>query len=236
MEWIPAFGDVQMAVSDTHRFGTDAMLLSHFAAPKPGEKICELGTGCGLIALRLAATGIPAAVHGIDIAPEAIDLARTSAAAFDGTPRPTFAVADWSHPRDIAPAGSYRRVVCNPPYFPPNSGGISEHPAARLARHEQPDTLPSLCRAAAWLLTSGGTFCLCHRPDRLPAVLSALTACRLEPKLLQPVQNRADTPTWLFLLAARKDGKPGLSWQAPLILQNADGSLSEVYREIYNLR
>lgn len=232
--WIPIRGDVQVAVSDTHRFGTDAILLSHFAAPRSGEPICELGTGCGAIALRLCADGVPAAVHGVDIAPEAIALAQRSAAAFTGTPCPTFAVADWNEPRSIAPAGSYRRVVCNPPYFPPDSGVVSRDPADRLARHEQPDTLDHLCRAAAWLLKSGGSFCLCHRPQRLAAVLAALTAHRLEPKRLQPVQQRADTPPWLFLLEARKDGRPGLTWEPPLILQQPDGTPSAAYREIYN--
>lgn len=233
MEWIPIRGDVQVLVSNAHRFGTDAILLSHFAAPRSGERVCELGTGCGAIALRLCADGIPAAVHGVDIVPEAIALAQQSAAVFDGTPRPTFEVADWNNPRSIAPAGFFQRVVCNPPYFPPNSGIVSREAADRLARHEQPDTLDALCRAAAWLLKSSGHFCLCHRPQRLPAVLAALTAHRLEPKRLVPVQQRADTAPWLFLLEARKDGRPGLTWEAPLILQNPDGTPSSTYREIY---
>lgn len=233
MEWIPVYDGIQAAVSADHRFGTDAILLSHFATPAPGETVCELGTGCGAIALRLAATGKPAAVHGVDIQPAAIALAQAGAAAFPGTPCPTFAVADWRDCRAIAPAGSFRRVVSNPPYFPPDSGGISRGEAARLARHEQPDTLDSLCRAAAWLLQSGGSFCLCHRPERLPAVLAALAAHRLEPKRLLPVQKRADTAPWLFLLEARRDGRPGLTWLPPLILYTAAGEPSPAMREIY---
>ena len=218
MEFIPVYGETMAAVSATHRFGTDAILLSHFAMPCAGERVCELGTGCGAIALRLAAGGSPAAVHGVDIAPEAIALAQLGADRFPGTPKPSFAVGDWCDPRQIAPAGAFRRVVCNPPYFPPDSGATNADPAVSLARHEQPDTLDSVCAAAAWLLQSGGRFFLCHRPERLPAVLAALTAHRLEPKRLQPVQKRADTAPWLFLLEARKDGRPGLSWLPPLVL------------------
>lgn len=233
MEYIPVYGPVQAAVSDTHRFGTDAILLSHFAMPCAGERVCELGTGCGAIALRLAAGGSPAAVHGVDIAPEAIELARQGADRFPGSPKPTFAVGDWRAPRQIAPAGSFRRVVCNPPYFPPDSGATNADPAVCLARHEQPDTLDSLCAAAAWLLCSGGRFFLCHRPERLPAVLAALGAHRLEPKRLQPVQKRADTAPWLFLLEARLDGRPGLTWLPPLVLYTADGQPSPAMQEIY---
>ena len=233
MEFVPVYGDAQVAIDDTHRFGTDAMLLSHFAMPCGGDAVCELGTGCGAIALRLAASGTAGSVHGVDIQPAAIALAQLGADRFVGSPKPTFAVGDWSDPRSIAPAGSFRRLVCNPPYFPPQSGGVNADPAVRTARHETPDTLDSLCRAASWLLTSGGRFFLCHRPERLAAVMGALTAHHLEPKRLQPVQKRSDTAPWLFLLEARKDGKSGLTWQSPLVLYNEDGSFTDTYLEIY---
>ena len=231
--YIPVYGDTVAAVDDTHRFGTDAILLSHFAMPCVGESVCELGTGCGAIALRLAAGGRPAAVHGVDIQPAAIELARLGAARFDGDPKPTFAVGDWHDPRSIAPAGTYRRVVCNPPYFPAGSGPVSPDGAVALARHEQEDTLDSLCAAAAWLLTSGGRFFLCHRPERLSDVLSALTAHHLEPKRLQAVQKRADTAPWLFLLEAKKDARSGLTWLPPLVLYTAEGEPTPALREIY---
>ncbi len=231
--WLAVKGGTQAAVSAVHRFGTDAILLADFSAPARGETVCELGTGCGAIALRLCAEGAPAAVHGVDISSDAIALAARGADAFIGTPTPTFAVADWADPASIAPAGSFRRVVCNPPYFPPASGGLSEDAAARRARHEQPDTLRDVCRAAAWLLQFGGRFCLCHRPERLAALLAALTAQGLEPKRLRPVQQTAYTPPWLFLLEARKGGKAGLVWEAPLVLKDADGTPSAEYRRIY---
>ena len=150
MEFVPVYGDTHVAIDDTHRFGTDAMLLSHFAMPCGGETVCELGTGCGAIALRLAAGGNPGAVHGVDIQPEAVALAQLGADRFTGSPKPTFAVGDWADPRSIAPAGSFRRLVCNPPYFPPQSGGVNADPAVRTARHETPDTLDSLCRAVGF--------------------------------------------------------------------------------------
>ncbi len=232
-EWLEVKGDTKVLVSKAHRFGTDSILLAHFSSPARGETVCELGTGCGAVALRLCAAGAPAVVHGVDIAPEAIALASRSAAAFGGAPRPTFAVADWSDPASIAPAGSFQRVVCNPPYFPPHSGGVSADEAARRARHEQPTTLRDVCRAAAWLLQYGGRFCLCHRPERLAAVLAALTAQGLEPKRLLPVQQTAGSPPWLVLLEARKGGRPGITWEAPLVLRAADGSPSAIYHEIY---
>lgn len=234
--YVPVYGDTTVAVDDTHRFGTDAMLLSHFAMPCMGETVCELGTGCGAIALRLAAGGNPAAVHGVDIQPAAIELAQLGAQRFTSEPRPTFAVGDWRVPRSIAPAGSFRRVVCNPPYFPAHSGPANADEASAIARHEQEDTLDSLCAAAVWLLQSGGRFFLCHRPERLCDVLTALRAHHLEPKRLQAVQKREDTAPWLFLLEAKKDARSGLNWLRPLVLYTEEGNptpaLQEIYREV----
>ena len=231
--YVPVYGDTVTAVDDTHRFGTDAMLLSHFAMPCSGENVCELGTGCGAIALRLAAGGQPSAVHGVDIQPAAIELAQLGADRFTGEPKLTFAVGDWHDPRAIAPAGTYRRVVCNPPYFPPHSGPTNADAASTVARHEREDTLDSLCAAAAWLLTSGGRFFLCHRPERLADVLSALRAHHLEPKRLQAVQKRGDTAPWLFLLEAKKDARAGLSWLPPLVLYTDEGEPTPALRAIY---
>lgn len=234
--YIPVYGDTVAAVDDTHRFGTDAMLLSHFAMACSGESVCELGTGCGAIALRLAAGGHPASVHGVDIQPAAVELAQMGADRFVGEPKPTFAVGDWNDPRTIAPAGSYRRVVCNPPYFPAHSGPTNADEASTIARHEQEDTLCRVCAAAAWLLTSGGRLFLCHRPERLSQVLTALTECHLEPKRLQAVQKRGDAAPWLFLLEAKKDARPGLTWLPPLVLYTDEGNptpaMQEIYREV----
>lgn len=235
LQWLTVAGDTQVAVSSVHRFGTDAILLSHFAAPRPGDTVYELGTGCGAIALRLCARYRPAAVHGVDIAPEAIALAQRSARAFTGTPTPTFGVADWEDPATLGQPGKWRLVVCNPPYFAPGTGGVSGEEATRRIRHETENTLRAVCEGAARLLQYGGRFCLCHRPERLPHVLAALTAAGLTPKRLQTAHNREGQSPWLVLIEARKGGNPGLLWEPPLVLEQPDGSPSPIYREIYDL-
>lgn len=236
MEWQPIAGEYQIAVSNEHGFGTDALVLANFASPKRGERVLELGTGCGAIALRLCATGRPASVHGVDIAPAAIALAQMSAKAFavaGGEPAPTFGVGDWESPVTLGKGNRYTLVVCNPPYFAPGSGAVSATPADRLSRHENPGTLPAVCAAAAAQLQYGGRFCLCHRPERLAAVLAALTAAGLEPKKLQGVQHRPASAPWLMLVEARLGGRPGLTWLPSLCQENADGSTTADWQRIY---
>ena len=42
---------IKIYVSDDHRFGTDAFLLADFARARHKDIVCDLGTGCGIIAV-----------------------------------------------------------------------------------------------------------------------------------------------------------------------------------------
>ena len=46
--WEPLCGGARVLVSPQHTFGTDAVLLAHFAAPRPRERWADLGTGWGV--------------------------------------------------------------------------------------------------------------------------------------------------------------------------------------------
>ena len=43
--------DLSVCITRDHRFGTDAFLLSDFAAVRRKDLACDLGTGCGIIPL-----------------------------------------------------------------------------------------------------------------------------------------------------------------------------------------
>ena len=71
-----ALGDrIRLCVSPEHKFGTDAFLLSDFAAPRRKDRACDLGTGCGIVALAWYRTeeAQPRQSYGVDIQPQAID-------------------------------------------------------------------------------------------------------------------------------------------------------------------
>ena len=218
-----------LATDSDYRFGTDAIVLSHFARPrKSGETVCDLGTGCGIIPfLLLQKPFVPQRVLGVDIQEDAIGLCRLSA---DKNNREelSFVCADWRTPAQFAQRGSFDRVICNPPYFSADSGRQSDAPARRIARHEQSDTLVTLTKAAAYLLKYGGRFCVCHRPERLCDLVCALRAEGLEPKRLQTVSQRKDTAPFLLLVDAVKGGKAGVTVLPPLYLDD-ETVVAEIY-------
>ena len=202
--------------TETCTFGTDAVLLGDFAAVRSTDRVCDLGTGCGILPLLWYANGLSPTVDAVDCSKTAVSLARDSVEQNGLSAHITVWEQDWC--ALSLPVGVYDKVTCNPPYFPLGSGKVSEDPDRRLARHETATTLQDVVSAAHRLLAVGGHFCFCHRPERLSDVLITLHRQGLSPSRLQWVHARCDTPPFLFLCDAVKGGNPQLRVLPPHIL------------------
>lgn len=185
--------------------GGDALALGAFSTVKPGWRVCDLGTGSGVLLLLLARRAENLSLTGIDIDPLSARTARENLLA-NGLPGE---ILTGDLRRESLPAGDFDLVVSNPPYFPVGSGK-----SGGPARSEEFCTLSELCAAAGRLVKNGGRFSLCHRPERLTDVLCALRAHNLEPKRLKLSAHSPDHPPSLLLVEAVKQGKPGVVIEA----------------------
>ena len=215
------------------RPGTDSFLLSSLPRLSAGLRVCDLGCGTGLLGLLLLQRQPDLRVTGIDIQAPAISLAEQAAVKNGLADRLTFRCADLRQARQYFPTGSFDLAVSNPPYYVPGSGKVSQDAARCTARSESEATLADICAAAAYLLRWGGKFCLVHKPERLTDVLCALREAGIEPKRLRFVHNRAECAPSLFLLEGCRGGKPGLTIEPPLILQDRGGTPSPELNAIY---
>ena len=186
--------------------GGDALALGAFSTVKPGWRVCDLGTGSGVLLLLLARRAENLSLTGIDIDPLSARIARENLAA-NGLPGE---ILTGDLRRSPLPAGGFDLVVSNPPYFPVGSGK-----SGGPARSEEFCSLEELCAAAGRLVKNGGRFALCHRPERLTDVLCALRAHGLEPKRLKLTAHAPDHPPSLLLVEAVKQAGPGLSIRLP---------------------
>lgn len=231
---LPLGRGVQIAVSKEHTFGTDAVLLAHFAAPKPQDIAADLCTGCGIIPLLWQRDRKTAYTAGIDISENAVALANQSLTLNCLAPEKLrFFKADLKNPFQALKKSSFSLVTCNPPYFAKGSGPQSSQPASQTARHEISCDLNSVIQTAAALLKFGGRFVLCQRPERLSEIFSLMTANRLEPKRLQLVCKTQGKAPWLVLVEGRMGGKPGLKILPDLYLYKSSNRQTEQLQEIY---
>lgn len=215
------------------RPGTDSFLLSSLPKLRHGLRVCDLGCGTGLLGLLLLQRQPDLQVTGMDILPEAVRLAQLAAEENNLTDRLTFHTRDLRQCRDLFPTGSFDLVVCNPPYYAPSSGAMTEDSAIRTARSEVSCSLEELCASAAYLLRWGGSFCLVHKPERLTDVLCSLRSAAMEPKRLRFVCKTGSHAPSLILVEGRRGGKSGLTVEPPLILQNPDGTPTDEVNAIY---
>ena len=193
--------------------GTDAVLLAEFAAVPKGSAVCDLCAGAGAVGLLMLAREPSLRVTALELRAEACALMERSAAESGLGDRFRVLRGDLRAIRELLPHGSFRQVVCNPPYYPVGSGCVPADEAQAVARTELCCTLEEVCAAAAWLLPTGGALWMVHLPERLTDLLCSLRGHGLEPKILKPVCASPGAAPSLILIKAVRGGKPGLVWQ-----------------------
>ena len=217
------------------RLGTDAMVLADFVRLQKGTAVCDLCAGAGAVGMLLLAQDPGLTVTAVELQAEAVSLMEQTAARNGLEERLIPIRGDLREIRSLLPHGSFRHVVCNPPYYPVNSGFQARSEAQAVARTELCCTMENVLDAAAWLLPTGGTLWLVHKPERLADLLCGLRAHRLEPKVLRLVAHNPAAEPSLVLIKAVMGGKAALEVRPILFLQTPDGSPTEEYRRIYHL-
>ena len=213
---------------------TDSILLADFVRPERAARGVDLGCGSGILALLLLHRARALRMTGLELLPEAAELARENLARNGLEKRSEILCGDIRAHRALFPAGGFDLAVANPPYFPVERGALSPDPDRAAARGELTCSLEELCAAAQWLLRTGGSFCLVHKPERLAEVFVSMSGHGLEPKRLRLVCPREGTAPSLVLIEGRRGGKPGLRIEPPLVLTDPEGAESGEIKRIYH--
>lgn len=209
---------------------TDSIALAAFTKLSKNATVLDLGSGCGTLGLLLCAGHSDCAVTGVEISAEDHAMALQNAERNGISGRLNSICADVCQLSALFRAGSFSVCVSNPPYF--TAGPESK--ATPTARRDDLLSLDALFGSAAWALRFGGDFFLVHRPERLAEICATAAKYSLEPKRLQLLRHRPDSPVALILVQCRKGGKSGLIWEEEF-LHNADGTPSDFYKKIYHL-
>ncbi len=216
------------------RFGMDAVLLADFARVRPRSRVCDLGTGTGILPLLLSGQAEDCLFDAIEIQPDAAERAARSVRLNGLEDRIAVHNRDLKEIRSFLPHASYDLVICNPPYSPAQASLHSPIAALRAARQETECTLDDIAAAAAFLLRSRARFSLMLPAARLTDAFDTLRSHRLEPKRLRFVHANMNRPARLALIEALLDVNPGLIIEPPLIVKNFDGTDTAEIARIYH--
>jgi len=135
-----------------YRFATDAPLLAAFVRIRPGDEVCELGTGNGVVAVLLGFKPF-LRLTAVEIQPRLADLARRNVAGNGWADRIEIVEADL---RTWRPERLFDVIVSNPPYYEKRTGFPCPDPEKAIAKHEVTCDIMEIMRAVSDLLKSDG--------------------------------------------------------------------------------
>lgn len=212
-----------------YRSAIDPVFLAAALTPKPKQKIADLGTGIGTVALCLLARCPNLYVTGIDIQEELIDFAQKNAEKNKVANRTDFMTVDHKVFAQNYPS-TFDAVFMNPPYFDEETTRPSPNPEKALATHGA--DIKGWIESAHKILKTKGKIALIYPSSGLSEILSAL------PKFgdvhIFPLWKKKDEDAKRVIIVATKGAKTPLTLCRGLVLHNKDGSYTKQAENILN--
>ncbi len=216
-------------------FGMDAVLLADFAASRVFHKVCDFGTGTGILPLLLYGRNPSAAFDAVEIQEKMAERATRSVLLNSLADKITVHARDLKDVRQFLPHAAYDLVVCNPPYSESGAGLSSPIDSRRLSREEAACTLDDIAKAAQFVLKWHGRLAIMLPVARMADAFEALRRHQIEPKRMRLVHANAARDARLMLLEGVRGAKCALTVMPPLLAKDEKGNDSEEVRRIYHL-
>lgn len=215
------------------RFGIDAVLLSHFTRLKRGDRVLDLGTGSGIIALILYHRFPGVSIVGMDIDDAAVAMARRTLILNGIQDEIEFVTGDCRRISDTFPEAAFTAVVMNPPYRRLRSGRINPSPEKARARHEVAGTISDFIAAASQVLAAKGRLFTIYPTSRLVELFHRMRERRIEPKRLQIVHSTQGNQGEFALVEGVKNGREELVVLPPLAIYTEERIYTETVKTIF---
>ena len=162
-EYFESVGITVDQPKDGHRYGGESIELANFCCV--GGDVVELGSGCGVISLILAAGNHQHSIVAVEIQETLHNIALKNVEQNNLSKIVTCVNADFRTYARRHPS-SADVVVSNPPFYALNSGRMSKNILRANARHEVHGTIDDLIVAAKLLLRPKGKLFLVFLKSR----------------------------------------------------------------------
>jgi tRNA1Val (adenine37-N6)-methyltransferase len=200
-----------------YRFSIDAVLLSEFVGIKKGDRVVDLGTGCGIIPLALLTDRPAGYVFGLEIQEGLARQAKRNAL-LNGFSHKIGVIRADIRQMPMAPA-SIDVVICNPPYRKKDSGRVNPDRQRAIARHEILASLEDILNAARHVLRNEGSLAMIYPAERLADLMVKMRQYGMEPKRVRIIYPGMESEAKLAMIEAILGGRNGLKILPPLMDQ-----------------
>ncbi len=216
-----------------YRFSIDAVLLAGHVKPRRGERIVDLGTGCGVIPLILSYRYPGIRIYGVEVQKDLAEMAAANVAENNRDDRITILCRDMKSLTQKDFSGPVDSVVTNPPYRKVGSGRINPNRQRAIAKHEITVTLYDVVATARRILRVHGKFITIYPAERLTDIAAQMRSLKIEPKLIRPIYSRQGRAAERILVEGIKEGRHHVQVGPPLTICRENGSYSEEVLKLY---
>ena len=216
-----------------YRYSIEPFLLVSFANLSTGNRLLDIGTGCGIIPL-LASTQVELGkIVAIEIQKSLYDLAVINMSKNGISGKASLVHGDFTGSTLSSKDGLFDTVISNPPYRRLNTGRMNPNHEKAVSRHEISMNLNSLLTKTSSLLKYGGTFVMAYPPLRLKEVQETLCSHKLFPSRLRFIHSSREADARIFLIESVKSRQVECVIEPPLFVYNKDGSYSKEMEKVY---
>lgn len=211
------------------RFSVDAPLLADFIRFKAHHRLCELGTGCGIISLLLSERPFRH-LTALEIQPDLADLAERNVRLNHLEAHIRILRVDLM---EFSPETKFDIVFSNPPYIRRNQGHISASKEKAIAKHELTCDIFDIMQKTETIMRKNGRAFFVFPVKRQEEFSQAVKRNRLSIRKIRFVLPRREARPNLFL-AECASGSGTMETVSPLILYNDDGRYTEEAEDIFS--
>lgn len=215
-------------------FSLDSVLLANFVSIRLSDKkIIDLCSGNAPIPMLLSFR-TKASIYGVEIQKEIYNMGLESILENGMDKQITFINDDVNNLFNYDYCEKFDVVVCNPPYFKYQKGSlINNNDKKTIARHEVLVKLEDIIMVSKYLLKTGGTFALVHRPSRFMEILFLMKKYNIEPKRVRFVYPKKDKEANMVLIEGVKNGKSDMKVLPPLIVYDEAGNYELYIKKMF---
>jgi len=210
-----------------YRFSVDSPLLAHFVTLRRGDRVADLGTGSGVIAMILALRFTEVTIAEVEIQRELADIAGRNIELNGLGNRIRVYPGDVKKIKELFEPQSFDVAVFNPPYRRLNSGRINPDQERAVARHEIRGTIDDFLVSARYLLKDSGRVYVIYPASRGVQLIARMRKIGMEPKRLRIVYSSTVSGAAFILAEGVKGAGEELEIMPPLFIYGNDDRYSE---------
>lgn len=215
-----------------YRVSEDAVLLTWFASPSPGDIVLDAGAGCGAIAFGIAIKRPGVKLIGLELQKGPAYRAGRGVRLNGLESRVLIVRGDLRTANTFFRTASFDGVVSNPPYYEPARGRISLHEEKALSRHQMMMPVEDLFRVSSILLKTNGRLTLIYPVSGMERIIRVMEETGFQASRLLWIHSQESSEPGLVCLEAQRTVGAQPLREGKLILYDAPGRRSRVAEAI----